>query len=331
MMDVEMWRAFFAEWEAEFFAQLAPDREPAALVSAGKLTFPPASEAEIAAAEARIGQSLPPSYRAFLSVSNGCWMPCFGETGRLAPVGEIAPLNEAAPELVEMWQENDLASPTDEEYFVYGDEQDSSTLRAEYLSTAILISALGEGEGQYLLNPQVVTADDEWEAWFMADWLPGAIRYRSFAEMLQDARQSYRDLAAREALRLRAGENVLDKLPGLIGELRAQADQYRAHTDPESSLLSGVGYNEGIMAMLEEAATVVEEIREQGGPDELVKAGVRRLKAALEYQAAQRPTIEGNILALAFNFNEMADVLARFGRAEGSRQAAGIVAWFLGE
>lgn len=330
-MNIEMWQAFLAEWESVFFAQLDPESEPEALVSAGKLTFPPASEAEIAAAEARLGQTLPPSYRAFLQASNGLWMSCFGETGRLCPVDEIGLLIDLAPEDIGAWDDTDLDRPSDEDYFIYGEGQDSVMMRTEYLPTAVVISALDEGEGQYLLNPQVVTADGEWEAWFMAHWLPGAIRYRSFADMLQDARQSYDDLAAHDAIRLRAGENVLDKLPGLIGEFRAKADQYRALPGTDTDPLSGVGYNEGIIAALEEAATVAEEIRVQGGPDDLVKAGVRRLKAALDYQAAQRPNVEGNILALAFNFNEMADVLARFGRAEGSRQAAGIVAWFLGE
>jgi cell wall assembly regulator SMI1 len=32
-----------------------------------------ASEAEIAALEARLGVQLPPSYRAFLAISNGAW------------------------------------------------------------------------------------------------------------------------------------------------------------------------------------------------------------------------------------------------------------------
>jgi hypothetical protein len=36
----------------------------------------------------------------------------------------------------------------------------------------------------YLLNPQVVSEDGEWDAWFFANWLPGATRYRSFAEMI---------------------------------------------------------------------------------------------------------------------------------------------------
>jgi hypothetical protein len=42
----------------------------------------------------------------------------------------------------------------------------------------------------------VVTPDGEWEAWFFANWLPGANRYRSFWEMLQteqDTSESFRD------------------------------------------------------------------------------------------------------------------------------------------
>ncbi|MEQ8226028.1 MAG: hypothetical protein ABRQ37_27190, partial [Candidatus Eremiobacterota bacterium] len=37
----------------------------------------------------------------------------------------------------------------------------------------------------YLLNPHVVTSDGEWEAWFFGYTLPGAIRYRSFREMME--------------------------------------------------------------------------------------------------------------------------------------------------
>jgi hypothetical protein len=40
----------------------------------------------------------------------------------------------------------------------------------------------------------VVFADGEWEAWFFANWLPGASRYRSFAEMMEAERQNFLDL-----------------------------------------------------------------------------------------------------------------------------------------
>ncbi len=43
----------------------------------------------------------------------------------------------------------------------------------------------------YLLNPQVVTEEGEWEAWFFANWLPGAARYRSFQEMMEAEYQDF--------------------------------------------------------------------------------------------------------------------------------------------
>jgi hypothetical protein len=78
----------------------------------------------------------------------------------------------------------DRPAISDEEYLIYGEAQDCSKLRCEYLSEALEISKRGEG-AIYLLNPQVVTLDGEWEAWFFGDWLPGADRYRSFQEMMQ--------------------------------------------------------------------------------------------------------------------------------------------------
>ncbi len=36
------------------------------------------------------------------------------------------------------------------------------------------------GSAVYLLTPQIITPEGEWEAWFFAHWIPGAERYRSF-------------------------------------------------------------------------------------------------------------------------------------------------------
>lgn len=46
----------------------------------------------------------------------------------------------------------------------------------------------------YVLNPQIVTPEGEWEAWLFADWLPGAARYRSFQDLMQaEYAQAMRD------------------------------------------------------------------------------------------------------------------------------------------
>ena len=41
--------------------------------------------------------------------------------------------------------------------------------------------------------------EGEWEAWFFANWLPGATRYHSFAELMQQERLGFLELQARKA------------------------------------------------------------------------------------------------------------------------------------
>jgi hypothetical protein len=43
---------------------------------------------------------------------------------------------------------------------------------------------------------RTVTPDGEWEAWFFANWNPGANRYRSFREMMQAERANFLRLVA---------------------------------------------------------------------------------------------------------------------------------------
>jgi hypothetical protein len=89
-------------------------------------------------------------------------------------------------EWIDVWTDTytrDLFVVPDKLYFVYGPEQDPCNLRCEYLEHALEISTRGDAS-VYLLNPKIVGADGEWEAWFFANWAPGAYRYRSFTEMM---------------------------------------------------------------------------------------------------------------------------------------------------
>src|SRR5438045_7677971 len=66
------WRTFLQRWSREWledsrYAATAPPE----VVAAGWLGHPAATEEQIATAEAHLGVTLPPSYRAFLLVSNG--------------------------------------------------------------------------------------------------------------------------------------------------------------------------------------------------------------------------------------------------------------------
>jgi hypothetical protein len=156
----------------------------------------PAADAEIDEAQARLNTKFPPSYRNFLRVSNG-WRKLDELIGRLDSTQEIEWLAQRNQEFIDAWVTGvalgggDFSVP-DEAYFVYGDEQDTSLLRDEYLQTALLIGGNPE-QGLILLNPQVTFEEGEWEAWLFANWFPGAARYRSFRELMQDRHSGFLD------------------------------------------------------------------------------------------------------------------------------------------
>ena len=86
------------------------------------------------------------------------------------------------------WKKGEFGNslpPLREEYFVYDIEQDCVNIRCEYLENALEISS-ESGDGDiFLLIPDVVFENGEWEAWHMGSKLPGANRYRSFYELME--------------------------------------------------------------------------------------------------------------------------------------------------
>ncbi len=151
-----------------------------------------ATRAQIARAEERLAAALPPSYSSFLRVSNG-WRFVDNVIDRLWPVEDIEWFSTRHGDWIDAWLgavREYLPEPQpvpDEEYMNYGERQDSTlTFRDEYLSTALEISLNYPDTSVIdLLNPQIVTPEGEWEAWLFANWLHGARRYRSFADLMR--------------------------------------------------------------------------------------------------------------------------------------------------
>jgi cell wall assembly regulator SMI1 len=88
----EQWRPFLQRWSEEWIDSHDPEKErelDEAAVRDRWLGFAPASEEEIAAAEARLGRTLPPSLREFLAVTNG-WRDAGCFIYRLAGTAEKA-------------------------------------------------------------------------------------------------------------------------------------------------------------------------------------------------------------------------------------------------
>lgn len=151
-------------------------------VRARNCLLAPAAAEELEEAEARLAVRLPPSYREFLWHSNGLVAP--RAVANLLPVQEIDWFRVLEREYMEIWTKEDRGGEVeDERYFVYGRHQDCVWLRTRYLRTALQISDQSDGS-VILLNPEV-RFGEEWEAWHFGSRLPGAIRYRSFAELMQ--------------------------------------------------------------------------------------------------------------------------------------------------
>ncbi|HLY25044.1 MAG TPA: SMI1/KNR4 family protein, partial [Aggregatilineales bacterium] len=79
-MPTYNWKPFLEQWSSELIGADQEDvrRLPAEMVASGWLGNPGASEEQIAALEARLGLTLPPSYSQFLAVTNGWRLVGFG-------------------------------------------------------------------------------------------------------------------------------------------------------------------------------------------------------------------------------------------------------------
>lgn len=141
-----------------------------------------ATEAALQELEKRIDRKLPASYREFLVVSNG-FDRIDGAILQLYSASEVTSLRPEYRELLSKGSlDTDVAS---EEHRVYGAEQSNYVYKFEYLKNAIELSDLGK-DALICLCPDVVSETGEWEAWYCATGMPGARRYRSFWDLMQD-------------------------------------------------------------------------------------------------------------------------------------------------
>lgn len=210
------WHEFLGQWSQDFLSSTKYlDQLPRSVRESEWLGFPGTSEENIKRAETRLNITLPPSYRDFLKVSNG-WRQTTPFIYRIWSIEEIEWFRERHQSWIKTFTEARLKSQNkyqrnnhnlngfpkilkipDSEYYTYGEEQDCSKIRLEYLNSVIEISEKGES-AIYLLNPEVIFENGEWEAWFFGDWLPGADRYRSFQELMEAEYENF--LEMREAL-----------------------------------------------------------------------------------------------------------------------------------
>ena len=195
-MNFLQWREFLGELSAVILARDAasddvnrPHFSPE-IHAAGYVGFSGASEAQISAAEVRLGAKFPPSYRTFLSVSNG-W-PCVWdsvEPGKLWSTEEIRWAREQDPELIEIFGTNEEEISPEEHLNLR--EDGFSRYRGQYLQNLLCISEHGDA-CDLLLSPEVVDENGEWECWKISSW-GGVGRWQIFDEWFRDVLEFHRE------------------------------------------------------------------------------------------------------------------------------------------
>ncbi|MFH8442012.1 SMI1/KNR4 family protein [Streptomyces sp. NPDC018026] len=182
------WRPFLAEWSGEW-ADCLPEGETQSADDAAArrsrwLGFPPADEARVAAAEARLGLRLPPSYREFLMVSDG-WRHAGGFVWLLAGTAD-ARWHDDASGLADMFEEylDDDAGPQERrEAGIW-----RRGLQLDVASDATYV----------LMDPQDVDEDGEWAVYTWAGWRAAPPeRHANFHAFMREMHREFHCLRAR--------------------------------------------------------------------------------------------------------------------------------------
>jgi hypothetical protein len=191
LTNAQDWRAFLTRYSEEL---LATDDDrikiPAEIRQTRWMGYPSATEAAIAAAEKRLGQKLPPSLRAFYSVSNG-WR----ETGYfirdVLPVESIDWLRQRDPQLYHLARKAEFQpgpfrkDPGDQRLKQYREQQGTRVRRS------LSISSRGDA-ALFLLDPGADPHDGEWPAGRWASWNPGMEwTAKSFGELMQQEYETF--------------------------------------------------------------------------------------------------------------------------------------------
>jgi hypothetical protein len=195
-------RRFLQRWSQEWAIAYDPERDRPLDedVRAGWLGFEPATEDELAEAEARLGRRLPPSLRSFLAITNG-WRDAGNFIYRIAGATELDWLRDT------------------------NDAHWARAYRSEVVARSLRLSLKGDSSVVFL-DPMDFNEDGEWAAYRLASWSgTGPERFDSFADLMYDL---YADF---HALRKPPGEtrDALDveveqaRRSALSGELDAPA------------------------------------------------------------------------------------------------------------
>jgi len=168
------WQPFLKRWSEEWIVAHRPERDwplDDDVIRDGWLGFTPASEDEIAAAEARLGRPLPPSLRGFLLVTNG-WRDAGNFIYHLAGTEDLDWIRDTKD-----------ANWADAYAWAYEDDRDNEP-RENVIARSLRISLAGDAAVLFL-DPYDVDEHGEWAGYWLSSWSgQGPERHGSFAELM---------------------------------------------------------------------------------------------------------------------------------------------------
>ncbi|RVX42141.1 SMI1/KNR4 family protein SUKH-1 [Nonomuraea polychroma] len=218
-MDRTAWRPFLERWSEEWLAvreeEPLPFEEP---ITGNWLGYAPASDAQVAEAEARLGRTLPPSFREFLLTTDG-WRRAGVFGGHLVPAEDLGWLRDLEPMWCQAYEEPDEWEDDEDEDADPDDEDDDE--EAGLLGRALMISRDADA-GVLFLDPDDVDEHGEWAAYELFSWSGmGPQRHGSFYELMYDLYAGFHALDRPQCQTQREWDEKVEqaRLASLAGEV----------------------------------------------------------------------------------------------------------------
>ncbi|WP_067477878.1 SMI1/KNR4 family protein [Actinomadura hibisca] len=212
------WEPWLRRWSEEWVRSSEPDELDPDVLCDRWLGFAPAAPEAVAAAEARLGVVLPPSYREFLLTTDG-WRDAGMFVWRMRDTGNLAWLRDVEP----YWEEwEDLgyenATPSGENRFTRG-----------------LMISLETDAGVLFLDPGDVDDQGEWAAYSLFSWHAAPpVRFQSFTALMESLYAEFHQMRrpegeTRDATDASVEQARIDALAGAAddaGARLAQAEEF---------------------------------------------------------------------------------------------------------
>lgn len=154
------------------------------------LGFAGASEKKIHEAEDRLGIAFPPSYKRFISFTNGWYKNSIHGYAyhHLLPIEEVDWFRDKETEWIQIYAETLEYSYEDipiltKKISPYDMDFEDDFLFLQCLKSALQVSKSADCD-VILLIPNIEFNNGEWEAWYFADWAAGIDKYPSFEELM---------------------------------------------------------------------------------------------------------------------------------------------------